>query len=205
VGVDSLRTLGIFGGTFDPPHMGHLAAAQEAMHFARLSRVLFTPSASNPLKQGEPISETCHRVAMTELAIGSNPSFELSRADLGGDGPSYTVDLLAGLKESLTRDTDLAFIAGMDVLAELQRWREPRRILELARLIVISRPGEESLSPSIVESYLPGASSRITVVETPGVAISSTGVRERMAAGEPIRYLVPDAVIEYIAEHRLYR
>ena len=198
-------TLGIYGGTFDPPHLGHLAAAQEAVVACSLERVLFTPNARNPLKLGEPISDEEHRVAMTALAIRDNPAFELSRADVDRGGPSYTVDLLAALRESLAPDVALAFIAGMDVLHELPRWRDPLGILELARLIVISRPGEPMLPPTALDDRLPGASSRITVVETPGVAISSTHLRERVATGQPIRYLVPDAVAAYIAMHGLYR
>ena len=198
-------TTGIYGGTFDPPHLGHLAAAQEALYACNLARVLFTPNAHNPLKLGEPISESEHRLAMTGLAVRGNPRFALSTADVDRGGPSYTVDLLAGLRAALHPGDDLAFIAGMDVLHELPRWREPLRILELARLIVISRPGEDTLAPTALDDRLPGASSRITVVETAGVAISSTELRERVAAGKPIRYLVPDAVAAYIAEHRLYR
>ena len=197
-------TVGIFGGTFDPPHLGHLAAAQEALYACNLARVLFTPNARNPLKLGEPISDTAHRLAMTELAVRDNPRFELSRADAKRGGPSYTVDLLAGLREERQPGDDLAFIAGMDVLHELPRWREPLRILELARLIVISRPGEDVLPPTALDDRLPGASSRITVVDTVGVAISSTELRERVAAGKPIRYLVTDPVAAYIAEHGLY-
>jgi nicotinate-nucleotide adenylyltransferase len=198
-------TIGIYGGTFDPPHLGHLAAAQEALYTCNLARVLFTPNARNPLKLGEPISETEHRLAMTELAVRDNCGFELSTADVDRGGPSYTVDLLTGLRETLHPGDELAFIAGMDVLHELPRWREPLRILELARLIVISRPGEDTLAPTALDEHLPSASSRITVIETAGVAISSTELRERVAAGKPIRYLVPDAVAEYVAEHDLYR
>ncbi len=198
-------TLGIYGGTFDPPHLGHLAAAQEALRACTLARVLFTPNARNPLKINEPISDEAHRLAMTELAVRDNPDFELSRADVDRGGPSYTVDLLRALRASLAPGIELAFIAGMDVLHELPRWRDPLGILELARLIVISRPGEDTLPPTALDDRLPGASSRITVLETPGVAISSTQLRARVAAGQPIRYLVPDPVAGYVAEHGLYR
>jgi nicotinate-nucleotide adenylyltransferase len=197
-------TLGIFGGTFDPPHLGHLAAAQEALDRCGLARVLFAPTERNPLKLDEEISETGHRLAMTELAIAGDERFAISKADLGRGGPAYTVDLLARLRAGLSADERLAFIAGMDVLHELPRWREPLRVLELARLIVISRPGQPAASLDALDARLPGASARVTVVETPGVAISSTEIRERVAAGRPIRYLVPDPVAAYIAEHGLY-
>jgi nicotinate-nucleotide adenylyltransferase len=198
-------TVGVFGGTFNPPHLGHLAAAQEALETCGLQRVLFVPSERNPLKLDDEISPTEHRLAMTKLAIEGNPAYGLSYADLGGDGPSYTVDLLERLQRELGSSTDLAFISGMDVLHELHRWREPHRMLELARLIVIARPGEEQLRPEDVDERLPGASRRITVVETPGVAISSTELRQRVADGRSLRYLVPDSVAAYIAEHGLYR
>jgi len=197
-------TVGVFGGTFDPPHLGHLAAAQEALETCGLARVLFVPSERNPLKLDNRMSPTPHRLAMTALAVDGNPGFALSEADIGGTGPSFTVDLLARLHAELGPDTDLAFIGGMDVLHELHRWREPQRLLQLARLIVIERLGQQHLHPEEVDARVPGASSRITVVSTPGVAISSTELRQRTAAGRSLRYFVPDSVAAYIREHRLY-
>ena len=196
-------TLGVFGGTFDPPHLGHLAAAQDALERCGLQRVLFVPSERNPLKLDDEISPTEHRLAMTKLAIADDARYELSLADIGGDGPSFTVDLL----ERLRREHDgaeLAFIGGMDILHELHRWREPLRVLELARLIAIARPGSQQIPPEAIDERLPGASRQITVVETPGVAISSTELRQRAAEGRSLRYLVPDSVAAYIAEHGLY-
>lgn len=198
-------TIGVFGGTFDPPHLGHLAAAQEALERCGLARVLFVPSERNPLKLDDQISPTEHRLAMTRLAIADDPRYELSYADVGGDGPSFTVDLLERLEQEHDPGTELAFIGGMDIPHELHRWRNPLRVLELARLIVISRPGSRHVSPASVDERLPGASRRITVVETPGVAISSTELRQRVAEGRSLRYLVPDRVAAYIAEHGLYR
>ena len=197
-------TIGVFGGTFDPPHLGHLAAAQEALERCGLQRVLFVPSERNPLKLDDRISPTEHRLAMTRLAIADDPRFELSYADVGGAGPSFTVDLLERLRQE-HQGAELAFIGGMDILHELHRWREPLRVLDLARLIVIARPGAEPAAPGAVDERIPGASRRITVVETPGVAISSTELRQRAAAGRSLRYLVPDRVAAYIAEHGLYR
>jgi nicotinate-nucleotide adenylyltransferase len=199
-----MGVVGVFGGTFDPPHLGHLAAAQEALDAAGLDRVLFVPSQQNPLKQDLTSSSVEHRLAMTALAIDDDPRFELSSADIGRDGPSYTVDLLQRLQDELGPGHDLAFIAGMDVLHELHRWRDPQRLLELARLLIVQRPGQETLRPEEVDRRVPGASRRIQVILTPGVAISSSELRERVATGRPIRYLVPDAVAGYIREHRLY-
>ena len=199
-----MGVIGVFGGTFDPPHLGHLAAAQEAIDVAGLDRVLFVPSQQNPLKQAIVSSSTEHRLAMTVLAIGDDARFELSRADVGREGPSYTVDLLQRLKDELGPGQDLAFIAGMDVLHELHRWRDPLRLLDLARLLIVQRPGQETLRPEEVDQRVPGASRRISIILTPGVAISASELRERVAAGRPIRYLVPDAVAAYIHEHGLY-
>ena len=197
--------IGVFGGTFDPPHLGHLAAAQEACSVAGLERVLFVPTRRNPLKRSAPVSAPEHRLAMTELAARDNPSFAVSQADLWGDGPSYTVDLLERLRDELGPDRELAFVVGMDVLHELHRWRDPRRVLELARLVAISRPGQAVVDPRVLDARLRGAGDRVTMVPTPGVAISATELRARFAAGHPVRYLVPDAVIAYVAEHGLYR
>jgi nicotinate-nucleotide adenylyltransferase len=197
-------TIGVFGGTFDPPHLGHLAAAQEALEACGLRRVLFMPSERNPLKLDNQISPTRHRLAMTELAVDGDLRYELSRADIGGDGPSFTVDLLERLRHQPEVGPDLAFICGMDVLHELHRWRDPQRLLELCRLIVISRPGQPTVSAEDLDARVPGASRRVTIVETPGVAVSSSELRARVAAGRSIRYLVPDAVAGYIREHGLY-
>jgi nicotinate-nucleotide adenylyltransferase len=197
-------TVGVFGGTFDPPHLGHLAAAQEALEACGLRRVLFMPSERNPLKLDIQISPTHHRLAMTELAIAGDPRYELSRADIGRDGPSFTVDLLERLRRQPEVGPDLAFISGMDVLHELHRWRDPGRLLELCRLIVISRPGQPTVSSADLDARVPGASRRVTIVETPGVAISASALRARVEAGRSIRYLVTDAVAAYILEHGLY-
>jgi nicotinate-nucleotide adenylyltransferase len=198
-------TVGVFGGTFDPPHLGHLAAAQEALEACSLTRVLFVPTERNPLKLDDQMSSTEHRLEMTALAIAGDPRYGLSLADVGGDGPSFTVDLLERLQQQLGPGTELAFISGMDVLHELHRWREPLRMLSLARLIVIERPGEATLRPEDVDERIPGASRRITLVRTPGVAISATELRARAANGRSLRYLVPEDVAAYIREHRLYR
>lgn len=196
--------LGVFGGTFDPPHLGHLAAAQEACSELGLDRVLFVPAGRNPLKRAEPTSAPEDRLVMTERAVADNPLFAVSPADLDRAGPSYTVDLLERLRAEQGPGHDVAFIVGMDVLHELHRWREPRRVLELARLVAISRPGQRTVDPEELEARLAGARERVTVIRTLGVAVSSSELRCRVAEGRPIRYLVPDAVAAYIRERRLY-
>jgi nicotinate-nucleotide adenylyltransferase len=195
---------GIFGGSFDPPHLGHLAAAQEAQHEFGLDEVLFVPTHRNPLKLEEPPSGTEHRVAMTAAAIAGNARFRLSRADVDRPGPWYTVNLLQLLRDQFGPDHELVFIVGMDVVYELHLWREPTSVLELARLVAVSRPGQPTLDPAELNARIPGAAHRVSLIQTPGVAISSTELRQRIAEGKPVRYLIGDAVIEYVQRHRLY-
>ena len=194
--------LGLLGGTFDPPHYGHLIAAQEAAWRLRIGRVLFLPARQNPLKRGEPSSSAEDRCHMVALAIADNATFELSRLDLDRPPPSYTADLLRALRSP---EHELFFLVGADILPELPRWREPRQIVQLARLVVVNRPGAPVPDLDRVEAVLPGVRERVERVDIPGVDVSSSEIRRRVAAGEPIRYLTPPAVEHYIMERRLYR
>jgi nicotinate-nucleotide adenylyltransferase len=193
--------LGLFGGSFDPPHYGHLLAAQEAGWHLKLDRVLFLPARQNPLKRGEPTSPAEDRCAMVNLAIADNPLFELSRLDLDRPPPSYTADLLRTLASP---DRELFFVVGADILPELPRWREPSEILRLARLAVVNRPGSPRPDPAAVEAVLPGSRGRIELVRSPGIGIAARELRHRVRTGQPIHYLTPPAVERYITEHRLY-
>jgi nicotinate-nucleotide adenylyltransferase len=186
-----LRRLGLLGGTFDPPHYGHLIAAQEAAWRFELERVLFLPARQNPLKQGEVMTDAEVRCEMVEAAIGANPRFELSRLELDRPPPSYTVDLLRSLQKP---SQALFFIAGADILAELPRWYAVDEILKLATLVVVSRPGASLDSPR----------PEIRTLEIPGVDVSSTLLRERVRRGQPITYLTPPTVERLIRERRLY-
>jgi nicotinate-nucleotide adenylyltransferase len=193
--------LGLLGGTFDPPHYGHLLAAEEAAWQLRLDRVMFLPARQNPLKraeQGTPPEDRCEMVAR---AIADNPRFELSRLDLDRPPPSYTADLLAAMEQP---DHGLYFLVGADILPELPRWQRPEEILRRARLVVINRP--ESPLPDIaaLEAGLPGARARVDLVFIPGEAVSARLLRARVAAGQPIRYLTPPAVEQYIQSRGLY-
>jgi nicotinate-nucleotide adenylyltransferase len=196
-----VKRLGLLGGSFDPPHYGHLIAAQEVGGQLQLDRVLFLPARQNPLKRDEPSSEAEHRCAMVSLAITDNPLFELSRLDLDRPAPSYTADLLRALHST---DCELFFVVGADILPELPRWREPEEILRLARLAVVNRPGAPPPDPRAVEQVLPGSRGRIELVQSPGVDIASRDLRHRVRSGKPIRYLTPPAVERYIADHGLY-
>lgn len=197
--------LGLLGGTFDPPHYGHLIAAQEAFVVLALTRVLFLPAGQPPHKRGEPVTPVEHRVRMAELAIAGDERFALDLTDAERPGPSYTVDLLGELRRRLGPEPELFFIVGMDSLLELPSWRDPVGVLRRATLVAVDRPGYPAPDLGALDAQVPGAAERVVLVHAPGVDVSSTRLRARVAAGLPIRYLVPDAVAAYVAEHRLYR
>jgi nicotinate-nucleotide adenylyltransferase len=196
--------LGLLGGTFDPPHYGHLVAAQEAADALQLDRVLFLPAGQPPHKRGRRISPVALRIAMVKAAIRGNPCFRLCLADVERPGPSFTVGLLAALRESLSPETELFFLVGMDSLRDLLTWREPERLLELCTLVAVQRPGVETVDPTSLERELPGASKRIVVLRTPGVDVASSDLRARAANGRTLRYLVPEAVRRIVEREELY-
>jgi len=200
-----VKRLGVLGGTFDPVHYGHLVAAQEVGWSLRLDRVLFVPAARSPHKLTAEVSPVQHRVAMIEIAIADNPLFALSTVDVDRPGPSYTVDTLAILKQAYGEDVELFFIVGMDALAELPSWREPERVLSLARLVGVTRPPFPTVDLGSLAARLPGSEGRIDLVAMPGLDISASDLRLRVAQGRPIRYLLPPGVEAYIARHGLYR
>jgi nicotinate-nucleotide adenylyltransferase len=196
--------IGVLGGSFDPIHHGHLAAAQESAWALGLERVLFVPVCRQPLKDAAPMGEAQHRAAMVGLAIAANPLFELSTVDLDRGGVSYTVDTLRALN-AVYPAAELYFILGMDALKDLPRWRDPTEIVGLARIAAVTRGGWEAVDTQGVESELPAAAGRVERVSMPGLDISASDLRQRVQEGRPIRYLVPDAVAAYIEEHGLYR
>jgi len=195
--------LGVFGGTFDPVHYGHLVAAEEIRYRLRLDKVLFVPAGLPPHKLDHDITPTRHRLAMLELAIASNPGFALSRVDVDRHGPCYTVDTLALLHEEYGPGTELFFLMGMDSLAEILTWKDPERLIRLARIVVVGRPGFQA-DVNELDKVLPGAAERICIVDTPLMEVSSSDIRRRVREGAPIRYQVPEAVEAYIRAHRLY-
>jgi len=196
--------LGLMGGTFNPIHYGHLAAAEECRARLGLDRVLFIPAGEPPHKRGRPVTPAADRVAMVELAIADNPGFELCRIEVERCGPSYTADTLAKLREIHGPGAELYFIVGMDSLAEILTWRQPARIADLARIVAISRGGVAPFDPSLLEPGIPNARERIIVLSGPELTISSTELRERVISGLPIRYQAPPSVEEYIRRHNLY-
>jgi len=196
--------VGIMGGTFDPIHYGHLAAAEGAMEALGLDRVLFLPNQQPPHKAGRPVSAAAHRAAMVQLAIAGNPRFQCSDLELKREGPSYTLHTARALKERHP-EWRMAFIVGMDSLVDLHTWYEYRTLLSLIDLVVVTRPGYSVEQRDAALAALgPELASHVRVLETPGVAVSATELRERAAQGRSLRYLLPDPVIHYVNEHRLY-
>lgn len=186
--------LGVFGGTFDPVHVGHLAIAHAALEALGLDRVLFVIARRSPLKERGPVASEAERLAMLERAIAGEPRFAVSRLELDREGPSYTVDTLAALRAAAPVD-ELFLILGGDASAELPRWRSPERIAELATIVVAERPG-------VPPPAVPGA---LRTFDAPRLDISSRELRARAARGRSLRYLVPDPVHEYIEARGLYR
>jgi nicotinate-nucleotide adenylyltransferase len=195
-------SVGIFGGTFDPIHLGHLAIAEEAREALGLERVVFMPASAPPHKPSRPVTAPEHRLAIVRLAVADNPAFEVSEAEILRGGPSYTVDTLARLREDGLAEPWL--ILSSEALAGLPEWRQPERVLSLARLAVVPRAGFDPLGPAWLEARYPGAAERVRFLTGPLLPISGSVVRRRAAAGRSVRYLVPDAVAAYIAQHRLY-
>ncbi len=197
--------VGVMGGTFDPIHLAHLILAEQARVFLGLDRVLFVPAGAPWRKAERRIAPVADRVAMVRAALAGDPYFEVSLIESERRGPSYTVDTLSVLQRQLGPQAELYFILGQDALADLPNWREPARIVQLARLAVAARPGCPRPDPAALERAVPGIQERIDVVPMPQVDISSTDIRRRVAQGLSIRFLVPAAVEAYIAAHGLYR
>lgn len=210
---------GILGGTFDPVHHAHLAIAEQTRETLGLEGVLFVPAAVPVHRPGRPITPVAHRIAMLERAIADNAAFRLSRIEADRPGPSYTVDTL----ELLHRDAregrapfpapgqghpgsqdPFVFILSVEALAGFVTWREPQRILQLTRLAVVPRAGYPAIGPSWVAERLPGQEDRLTFLDAPELSHSASTIRRLAAEGRSVRYLVPDAVARYIAEHRPY-
>nr|WP_290667986.1 nicotinate-nucleotide adenylyltransferase [Ardenticatena sp.] len=198
------QRVGIFGGTFDPPHLGHLLVAELARDALQLDMVSFMPAGKPPHKYRSTPSAGHHRVAMLQLAIAGNPAFDILTLEVEANRISYTADTLATLRHTIfTHDETLYFIMGGDSLAYFHTWREPGRILHLARLAVIARPGW-TIDLETLERHLPAARGRVDIVEAPLIEISSSDIRRRVREGRTIRYFVPDAVADYIYQQHLY-
>ncbi|WP_414689393.1 nicotinate-nucleotide adenylyltransferase [Nocardioides sp.] len=187
------------GGTFDPIHHGHLVAASEVRAWFDLDEVVFVPTGAPWQKAEREVSPAEHRYLMTVIATAANPRFRVSRVDIDRDGPTYTLDTLRDLAAEMP-DADLYFITGADALANIFTWRDVDELFELARFVGCTRPGYD-MDPAMIADI---PSDRVSIVEIPALAISSTDCRERTERGEPIWYLVPDGVVQYVGKHRLY-
>jgi nicotinate-nucleotide adenylyltransferase len=193
---------GVFGGTFDPVHMGHLAVAQEAADALGLERVLFVPAGEPPHKPGRTITAARHRRAMVELAIADNNRFALDTIELDRAGPSYTADTLEALSP---RYAALTLILSADAFLALHEWHDPRRILSLARVAVAPREGYPAAGPDYLAGHFPDLADRVVFLSGPQIRLSASDLRRTAARGRTLRYLVPNAVAAYIDDHDLYR
>jgi nicotinate-nucleotide adenylyltransferase len=187
------------GGTFDPIHHGHLVAASEVQAWFDLDEVVFVPTGDPWQKSDRDVSPAEHRYLMTVIATAANPRFTVSRVDIDRAGPTYTIDTLRDLRK-LYGDAELYFITGADALTEIFTWRDAAELFELAQFVGCTRPGY-AMDPEVLAGI---PAERVTMVEIPALAISSTDCRERARRGEPVWYLVPDGVVQYIVKHHLY-
>jgi nicotinate-nucleotide adenylyltransferase len=184
------------GGTFDPIHHGHLVAASEVQAWFDLDEVVFVPTGRPYQKADRAISPAEHRYLMTVIATASNPRFTVSRVDIERPGPTYTIDTLRDIRVERPAD-ELFFITGADALAEILSWKDAVHLWELAHFIGVTRPGHELSDKGLPED-------RVTLQEVPAMAISSSDCRDRVGGGEPVWYLVPDGVVQFINKYRLY-
>ncbi len=193
--------LGVMGGTFDPIHHGHLVAASEVAARFALDEVVFVPTGTPWQKKDRKVSSGEDRYIMSAIATSSNPRFTVSRVDIERPGDTFTVDTLKDLRAERGDDVDLFFITGADALAQILTWRGADELFELAHFIGVSRPGTELQAPSV--EHLPA--DRVTLLNVPALAISSTDCRQRVKDGLPIWYLVPDGIVNYINKRGLYQ
>ncbi|MGN6173403.1 MAG: nicotinate-nucleotide adenylyltransferase [Streptosporangiaceae bacterium] len=192
------QRLGVMGGTFDPIHHGHLVAASEVAQFFMLDEVVFVPTGQPWQKDDRKVSPSEDRYLMTVIATASNPRFSVSRIDIDRGGPTYTIDTLRDLRAERGEDAELFFITGADALSRMMSWQDVNELFELAHFVGCTRPGHRLTGHGLPED-------RVSLLEIPALAISSTDCRERVAHGQPIWYLVPDGIVQYIAKRGLYR
>ncbi|MFH0983553.1 MAG: nicotinate-nucleotide adenylyltransferase [Planctomycetota bacterium] len=200
--------VGLYGGSFNPVHLGHLIVARSVAEKLELARVIFLPSAAPPHKEGECLIEPHHRAEMVRLAIAGEKLFDFSDFDLAREGPSYTIETITDFQQTLPADTELFWIIGADWLMELDTWYKAAELVDACTIVTAARPGWErpdlsALSAKLSEAQV--AKLREHILETPRIDVSATDIRSRVAAGKSIRYLVPDSVQTYIEMFRLYQ
>lgn len=196
--------IGIFGGTFDPPHIGHLILAGEAVDFLKLDRLLWLLTPNPPHKRNQSLTDWQHRLAMLESCLVGNPQFEISRVDIDRKAPHYAVDTMHILANEIP-DTELVYIMGGDSLCDLPDWHKPAEFVQACHLIgVMRRPGD-MINLGQLEVIFPGLSAKVRFMDAPLLSIASHQIRQRIRENRPFRYYVPTSVYSYILEHKLYR
>ena len=190
-----MTRLGVMGGTFDPIHHGHLVAASEVASAFNLDGVLFVPTGTP--WQKDKVTDGEHRYLMSVIATASNPRFTVSRVDIDREGPTYTVDTLRDIQKAFP-EAELFFITGADAVKQILEWKDHEQLWPLAHFVAVTRPGHKLELP-------PAPEGAISSLEIPALAISSTDIRARVVDGEPVWYLVPDGVVQYIGKHKLYQ
>jgi nicotinate-nucleotide adenylyltransferase len=197
--------LGILGGTYDPPHLGHLAMAEAARKALDLAEVILIPAGQPMSKTSGKVTPASHRLAMVRLAVAGRLGLKVCDMEIRRSGPSYTVDTLAELWKKSRGKDDFYFILGLDSLAQLPAWRDPARIVALCHLVTVPRPGWRRPGLKDLEKKVPGISGRVIFLDKPRLDISATRIRELAAAGKPLDKLVPEAVANYIRANKIYR
>ena len=197
--------IAVLGGTFDPIHLGHLVIAEEAAVRLGLEQVLFVPAGKPRLKPRQSVTPTPHRLEMTRLAISDNLRFRLSDIEIKRSGPSYTVDTVRQLQDTLGKGARFYFILGWDSLEGFHLWKEAGTLVQMCRLVAVPRVGYQRPDLKSLAEKVPGVSEAVIFLDAPLIDISSSQIRERVAKGLPIRYVVPPSVERYIIEQGLYR
>src|SRR6266516_3832741 len=192
------QRIGVMGGTFDPIHHGHLVAASEVAQVFTLDEVVFVPTGQPWQKDARKVSPSEDRYLMTVMETASNPRFLVSLIDIDRGCPTYTIDTLRDLRAERGDEAELFFITGADALAQIMSWQDVNELFKLAHFVGVTRPGHRLTGDGLPED-------KVSLVEVPALAISSTDCRQRVATGQPIWYLVPDGIVQYIAKRRLYR
>jgi nicotinate-nucleotide adenylyltransferase len=198
-----LRSIAVIGGTFDPIHFGHLAAAEAVAKFVNPQKVLFVPSGQPPHKTGMPVSPAEHRYNMVQIATAANPLFDVSRIEIERNGPSFTLDTIKAIIDECRPGAEITFVTGADAIMEILTWHRAAELLTLCKFVAVTRPGVDRVKKH-VKMLEKDYSARIKRLEVPGLNISGSDIRERFKTGRPVRYLLPHQVEAYAREHHLY-
>jgi len=197
--------IGVFGGTFDPIHIGHLIVAEEARYQLGLEKVVFLPAGRPWFKSDRLITDGRLRLEMINHAIKDNPLLDVSELELNREGATYSVESMPKLKEELGGNVELYFLIGLDAMADIHKWKHPAELIEMCHIVGLTRPGYTDFNWADIEKVITEASKGIRIIEVSRIGVSSTDIRMMVANGISIRYLVPDTVVKYIEEHGLYK